>query len=66
MISDNVLIGIIVLLIGAHYTGMVFELRKIRHDVEKLRSDISNAAIAAANAATAAANAAAALAGSRK
>ena len=66
MISDSTLVGIIILLVGAHYAGMIFELRKLRRDLDSLRSEISHAAIAAANAAAAAANAASAMASRQK
>lgn len=53
--SNEALISIIVLLVGAHYVSLVYEIRKVKADVDALRADVSAAALAAANAATAAA-----------
>ena len=53
--SNEALIGIIAALVSAHYISMIWEIRKLRDDIQKLTRQVSDAAIAAANAATAAA-----------
>jgi len=53
--SNEVLIGIICALVGAHYISMVWEIRKVRDEIHELTKQVNSAAIAAANAATAAA-----------
>jgi len=54
--SNETLISIIILLVGAHYVSLVYEIRKVKSDVDSLRADVAAAALAAANAATAAAS----------
>lgn len=52
--SNEALISIIVLLVGAHYVSLVYEIRKVKADVDSLRKEVTDAALAAAKAATAA------------
>ena len=57
--SNEALIGIICMLIGAHYISMVWEIRKVRDEIHQLTQQVNAADVAAANAATAAATLAA-------
>jgi len=58
-VSNEALIGIICMLIGAHYISMVWEIRKVRDEIHQLTQQVNAADVAAANAATAAATLAA-------
>jgi len=53
--SNETLIIIIIALVAAHYTSIIWEIRKVKEDIDSLRRDVSASALAAANAATTAA-----------
>lgn len=56
--STEVLIGIIIMLIGAHYGTLVYRLHRAEDELAEIRKDFAAAAIAAANAVAQAATAA--------
>ena len=54
--TNTTLIAIICSLVAAHYVSLVWEIRKVKADIDVLRKDVTDSALAAANAATAAAH----------
>lgn len=56
--SNEALMAIIVALVAAHYLSVIWEIRKLRDDIDALRREVSAAALTAAHAASAAAGAA--------
>lgn len=55
--SNETLVAIIVLLVGAHYGSLIYRLHMAERELADMRKDFSAAAIAAANAAVVAAQA---------
>jgi len=48
MTESNTFIGIICALIAALYVGVIYELRRLRNEIEEIRKEIGHSSLAAA------------------